>query len=511
MGPFAYLLGLCLAMFSGAFLAGSIPLAFSFSESRLVIVSTFGSGLLLGTAFSVILPEGVETLYSAAPKEIQHPPVTPTATVKSSADNAVPKSPAKAPDVHANHVANHNNAAQHNNFPDLDSDAEVEADLDDDEVLAAPAKPKAVPAVLEKPKPIPVVVEKPAPNPNPAVPGKPVEAPAPLDKNHVVENPVAEKPKHIAKPQGQPTKAVAPDDGKVVDGAPHEVAPVDNAPKPIPNPIKDTYTLAKRAVPVVEEATFEDDHSSHKHGSPSESAAHIEPQKYIGPSLVLGFLLMLLIDQLGAGAGHAHEHGRKNSMDHSHGGAEEKGELIGSQPHAASSSSSGMESIRALASGSSSATIGLIVHAAADGIALGAALSSDASNLGFIVFLAIMLHKAPSAFGLTTHLLRTLDPRGGISKRARIRSQLFLFSISAPIGAILTYSMLVQLGFEDAVSMRLYTGSALLFSAGTFLYAAAVHVLPEIYNEEGKLSRVQIVALIAGMFLPYFMTVEHSH
>ena len=39
------------------------------------------------------------------------------------------------------------------------------------------------------------------------------------------------------------------------------------------------------------------------------------------------------------------------------------------------------------------ATIGLVVHAAADGIALGAAASTDRNDLQFIVFLAIMLHK----------------------------------------------------------------------------------------------------------------------
>lgn len=43
----------------------------------------------------------------------------------------------------------------------------------------------------------------------------------------------------------------------------------------------------------------------------------------------------------------------------------------------------------------STATIGLVVHAAADGIALGAAATTSHQDVEMIVFLAIMLHKAP--------------------------------------------------------------------------------------------------------------------
>lgn len=49
---------------------------------------------------------------------------------------------------------------------------------------------------------------------------------------------------------------------------------------------------------------------------------------------------------------------------------------------------------------------GLVVHAAADGIAMGAASSTHHTDIEMIVFLAIMLHKAPAAFGLTTFLMQ---------------------------------------------------------------------------------------------------------
>lgn len=53
----------------------------------------------------------------------------------------------------------------------------------------------------------------------------------------------------------------------------------------------------------------------------------------------------------------------------------------------------------------STATIGLVVHAAADGVALGAAATTSHHDVEMIVFLAIMLHKAPAAFGLVSFLL----------------------------------------------------------------------------------------------------------
>jgi len=55
--------------------------------------------------------------------------------------------------------------------------------------------------------------------------------------------------------------------------------------------------------------------------------------------------------------------------------------------------------------GTVSATIGLLVHAAVDGVALGAASFSGSSSLEIIVFLAIAIHKAPHAFGLASYLL----------------------------------------------------------------------------------------------------------
>ena len=67
-------------------------------------------------------------------------------------------------------------------------------------------------------------------------------------------------------------------------------------------------------------------------------------------------------------------------------------------------------------------TIGLVIHSIADGLALGASLyrktpsyindyylvsevSEEAHGLGFVIFLAILLHHAPTAIGFGTFLL----------------------------------------------------------------------------------------------------------
>ena len=75
----------------------------------------------------------------------------------------------------------------------------------------------------------------------------------------------------------------------------------------------------------------------------------------------------------------------------------------------------------------------MVVHAAADGIALGAAAATNELDVEIIIFLAIMLHKAPAAFGLVTFLLHEgLD-------RNRARKHLLIFSVSAPMLALITF------------------------------------------------------------------------
>lgn len=213
------------------------------------------------------------------------------------------------------------------------------------------------------------------------------------------------------------------------------------------------------------------------HGGGEEDHPLTEPHNLVGPPLVLGFLLMLLIDQCSGGH-------RK--------------------PDPESGSTKSHRSF--------TATLGLVVHAAADGIALGAAAASSHTDVEMIVFFAIMLHKAPAAFGLVTFLLHEgLD-------RNKIRRHLLFFALAAPAGAAITYLTIVKSGTERFSSTH-STGVAMLFSAGTFLYVSTVHVLPELTSHShhdpsatnGHFSRKQLAALICGSLLPLFLTLGHHH
>ena len=134
-------------------------------------------------------------------------------------------------------------------------------------------------------------------------------------------------------------------------------------------------------------------------------------------------------------------------------------------------------------------TLGLVIHAIADGIALGASTATTSSNpngpaqnLGIIVFLALMLHKAPAAFGLTAVLLKQ-----GLSTRAA-RAHLIIFALAAPVGAFATWVAVNLLGASHMVGTKLdnsgvdrgawWTGVVLIFSGGTFLYVA-MHSMQE--------------------------------
>lgn len=89
------------------------------------------------------------------------------------------------------------------------------------------------------------------------------------------------------------------------------------------------------------------------------------------------------------------------------------------------------------------ATVGLIVHASADGIALGAAATTTHRDVEMVIFLAIMLHKAPASFGLVSFLLAE-----GLDKKS-VRKHLVYFALAAPLSAFVTYALLGKISAES--------------------------------------------------------------
>ncbi|KAF5403876.1 hypothetical protein PHET_02605 [Paragonimus heterotremus] len=57
-----------LLLFVGSYLAGYLPIAFNLSPAKLRLLTIFGAGLLLGAALVIIIPEGIDSLYSVQQK-----------------------------------------------------------------------------------------------------------------------------------------------------------------------------------------------------------------------------------------------------------------------------------------------------------------------------------------------------------------------------------------------------------------------------------------------------------
>ena len=258
---------------------------------------------------------------------------------------------------------------------------------------------------------------------------------------------------------------------------------------------------------------------------PKEDHHGKSPHAWIGVALIAGFILMYLIDmvpQATSSSRGTHQPHHISLNDLGRGfhrvSTNEDGELEAFHP----------ESEHGHPNRSFATTTGLVIHAAADGIALGASSLTSNTGLSFIVFLAIMIHKAPAAFGLTSVLLRQ-----GLSKRSA-RGHLLLFSLAAPFGALATWAFAHSIGpsrVRNAESTHWWTGILLLFSGGTFLYVA-MHTMQEnssIHHEQqmngtanGYLERESppkeekpavrdLAAAVFGMILPLILQIGDVH
>jgi len=261
--------------------------------------------------------------------------------------------------------------------------------------------------------------------------------------------------------------------------------------------------------------------------APEEEDHHDDPPTfYIGFSLITGFILMFLIDKLPR---HASENlqppppTRHISLDNLSQGLHSTTISSGDEE-----SESFLQSLTPTPKQSRSlaTTTGLVIHAAADGIAMGASATSSNTKLGFIIFIAIMIHKAPAAFGLTSVLLKQ-----GLSKRAA-RGHLIIFSLAAPFGALTTWLLVNILGggqHMEGEKGQWWTGMLLLFSAGTFLYVA-MHAMQEDshhehshsssngYAESSSSQRNKqkpqmrdTLAAVGGMLIPLLTQIGHHH
>ena len=108
---------------------------------------------------------------------------------------------------------------------------------------------------------------------------------------------------------------------------------------------------------------------------------------------------------------------------------------------------------------------GLSFHSLLDGLAISSTYNKP--GLGSVVLLAVLFHKIPDAFALSSLLnLDRWSPRS-------ILGWMTVFAFSTPIGALVTW-----LALTDANNA--IVGAAIALSAGTFLAVATSDILPQL-------------------------------
>ena len=125
--------------------------------------------------------------------------------------------------------------------------------------------------------------------------------------------------------------------------------------------------------------------------------------------------------------------------------------------------------------------LGVLVYAIIDGVALGAQAMGSAGVVGWMVLPALVLHRAPVAFGLACFLIYKGRPA------AAVRRLVLFYAPVTPLVALLTYTSLGGTDVLGSAGSWGYGGLGLatLFAGGAFLFTIAVHILPEIQAQNG--------------------------
>ena len=102
---------------------------------------------------------------------------------------------------------------------------------------------------------------------------------------------------------------------------------------------------------------------------------------------------------------------------------------------------------------------------------------------------------------------------------------MLFFTISSPISAIVTFYGFTFVGGAEGKKMMVIVGVFLLISAGTFLYVATIHILPEVYcttethrphthkhlpedhvhDEDHFPKEMELIAMVGGVMFPFLL------
>jgi ZIP family zinc transporter/zinc and cadmium transporter len=137
-----------------------------------------------------------------------------------------------------------------------------------------------------------------------------------------------------------------------------------------------------------------------------------------------------------------------------------------------------------------SVLVGLLIHTFFDGIAI--ASGFIVSNwLGWIIFLAVFLHKIPEGFTVSSVMLA--------SGTSRVQA----WGASAMLGAATVAGVLVMALLRHQISF------GLPLSAGVTIYVAASDLIPEVNKEPGV--RMALVVFVGVGLLFVLDTLFHIH
>tara|TARA_B100001167_G_scaffold118601_1_gene73470 strand:- start:309 stop:1187 length:879 start_codon:yes stop_codon:yes gene_type:complete len=198
----------------------------------------------------------------------------------------------------------------------------------------------------------------------------------------------------------------------------------------------------------------------------------------IGGAILAGFLMMLILE--GSGIGHAvHEEHHDHHEEHGH-------------EHVHHRNSPWIM------------VLGLSLHSAADGLAIGSAAAGSSEAVTALVALAVIIHKVPAAFSLGVFSMHEREDRNDSIR------DVVLFSLATPVMILVSFYALEGLD-EHLIAL------AMLFAAGTFLYVATVDTLPDIHNPEtGREALKNVLIGVVVMVLVLYGAdaaglIEHGH
>ncbi len=133
------------------------------------------------------------------------------------------------------------------------------------------------------------------------------------------------------------------------------------------------------------------------------------------------------------------------------------------------------------------ALVGLVPHSFFDGVAIAGAFLQS-SELGGLVFTAILLHKIPTGVSLASVMIAS----GNTRRRSMLGVS--VMAVATVVGAIIT------------PAVRVLATWGLALAAGVTIYVAASNLIPESQHERGWLAQGGIFAGVLAFFLVKLFT-----